>query len=50
MSAEALLRMVRKTCAVTLFGGLSLAAHGAPSAQAILEASDAIRNPDNPFA
>jgi hypothetical protein len=34
----------------TLFAALGFAAHAAPTAQAILAASDAVRNPDKPFS
>ena len=33
-----------------VFAALGLAAHAAPTAQAILAASDAVRNPDKPFS
>ena len=33
-----------------MFAALGLAAHAAPTAQAILAASDAVRNPDKPFS
>ncbi len=39
-----------KLAVATLFVALGFTAHAAPTAQAILAASDAVRNPDKPFA
>ena len=49
MFKEAGMRLQRLAVSM-MFAALGLAAHAAPTAQAILAASDAVRNPEKPFS
>ena len=48
-SSNALAAILRRCLGCAVLAALSIAAQAAPDAQAILAASDAVRNPDKPF-